>query len=61
MATATTIIKGIGLAASIVGAGATLVSDWVQDKKMEAKIEEKVNEALSRYGINLYEEEEEEP
>ena len=53
------VIKGIGLAASAIGVGATLVSDWVHEKKMEDKIDKKVNEALSRYGINLNDEEEE--
>lgn len=54
------IIKGIGLAASAIGVGATLVSDWVQEKKMEEKIDRKVNEALSRYGININDDENEE-
>ena len=42
------LIKGIGLAATAVGVGATLVTDWVNDKKMDQKIEDKVNEALSK-------------
>lgn len=41
------LLKIIGLAASIIGAGATLVSDFVNDKKMEEKIDEKVKEALA--------------
>lgn len=40
------LVKGIGLAATTVGVGATLVTDWVNDKKMDQKIEDKVNEAL---------------
>ncbi len=41
------LIKTLGIVASVVGVGATLVSDWVNDKKMEEKIEEKVNEAFA--------------
>lgn len=39
-------IKIIGYAATAVGIGATLVSDWVGEKKMDATIEKKVAEAL---------------
>ena len=42
------LVKCIGLAATAVGVGATLVTDWVNDKKMDQKIEDKVNEALSK-------------
>lgn len=41
------LIKTLGIVATIVGLGATLVTDWVNDKKMDEKIEEKVNEALA--------------
>lgn len=41
------IIKILGLAATVIGIGATLVTDWVNEKKMEEKIEEKVNSALA--------------
>lgn len=40
-------IKAIGIGASILGVGATLVSDWVNDMKMEEAIEEKVNKAFA--------------
>lgn len=40
-------IKGIGIAATAIGMGATLITDWVNEKKMDEKIEEKVNEALA--------------
>lgn len=40
-------IKVIGLVATVIGLGATLITDWVNDKKMDERIEEKVNEALS--------------
>lgn len=41
-------IKILGLVATVIGMGATLATDWVNEKKMEEKIEEKVNEALAR-------------
>lgn len=40
-------IKGIGIAATAIGMGATIITDWVNEKKMDEKIEEKVNEALA--------------
>lgn len=43
-----TLVKGIGLAATIIGVGATFVTDWVNEQKMDERIEEKVNEALAR-------------
>ena len=42
------LVKGIGLAATILGTGATLISEWVNDQKMNEKIEEKVNDVLSK-------------
>lgn len=42
------LIKILGIASTIVGIGATLVSEWVNEKKMDEKIEEKVNEALAK-------------
>ncbi|MCM1363441.1 MAG: hypothetical protein NC215_00455 [Ruminococcus sp.] len=41
------LMKIIGFAATLIGMGATLLSDWVSDKQMEATVEEKVNEALA--------------
>lgn len=41
------LIKIIGLAATGIGVVATLVQDWVDDKKMDEKIDEKVNAALA--------------
>jgi len=44
-----TIIEGIKkIAVAAIGIGATLITDWVDEKKMNEKIEEKVNEALAR-------------
>lgn len=42
------VIKGIGLTATVIGMGTSLITDWVNEKKMDEKIEEKVNEALAR-------------
>lgn len=42
------VIKGIGLAATVIEMGTSLITDWVNEKKMDEKIEEKVNEALAR-------------
>lgn len=41
-------IKGLGIAATAVGLVASLATDWVNEKKMDEKIEEKVNEALAK-------------
>lgn len=40
-------IQVIGFLATIIGFGANLLADWVDEKKMDEKIEEKVNEALA--------------
>ncbi len=39
-------IKAIGVAATIIGVGVNLITDWVNEQKMDEKIEQKVNEAL---------------
>ena len=41
-------VKIIGIAATLIGLGATLVTDWADEKKMDQKIEEKVNEAIAK-------------
>lgn len=41
-------IKVLGIVASLIGVGASLVSDWVSEKKMEEEIDKKVNEALAK-------------
>lgn len=41
------VIKIIGFAATAIGMGATLVSNWVSEKQIDAKITEKVNEAVA--------------
>ena len=41
------LIKVIGLAATAVGIGVNLINDWVAEKKMGERIEEKINEVLA--------------
>ncbi len=48
MKTNSKLIKILGLAATVIGVAATLVTDWVNDQKMDEKIEAKVNEALAK-------------
>jgi hypothetical protein len=40
-------VKILGIVSTVVGMGATLLSDWVNEKKMDEKIIEKINEALA--------------
>lgn len=40
-------IKVFSLFAALVGFGATIITDWVNDRKMDQIIEEKVNKALA--------------
>ena len=40
-------IKILGIVATTVGMGATLLTDWVNEKKMDEKIVKKINEALA--------------
>ena len=41
-------IKILGFAVAAAGMGLNLLTDWVNKKKMEETIEEKVNEALAK-------------
>ena len=41
-------IKAIGIAVTVIGCGVSILTDWVNEKKMDEKIEEKVNEALAK-------------
>ena len=50
-------IKMIGIGASIVGAGATLVSNWVESKKLDQRIDQRIDERLSELQNNENEEE----
>lgn len=49
--------KLVGILTTIAGAGLSLVSGMAEDKKMEATIEDKVEEALARREENEDEEE----
>lgn len=40
------VVKVIGIAASVLGAAATLVANWAGDKQMDATITEKVAKAV---------------
>lgn len=42
------VIKIIGMTATIVSMAASLISDWVDNQKMDAMIEEKVNKAIAK-------------
>ena len=41
------LVKILGLVATAVGMGARLLTDWVNEKKMEEKIDERINEKLA--------------
>ena len=40
-------VKILGIVGTVVGMGATLLTDWVNEKKMDEKIIKKINEALA--------------
>ena len=40
--------KILGIVATVIGMGATLLTDWVNEKKMDEKITEKITEALTK-------------
>ena len=44
------LIKILGVVATAVGMGATLLTDYVNDKKTEEKIDERINEKLAALG-----------
>lgn len=39
-------IKVVGIAATVIGLGASLLSDWVSGKMIDKEITEKVNETV---------------
>lgn len=41
------LIKIIGIAATVVGVGVSLVSNWVNDKNLDMKVDEKIAKALA--------------
>ncbi len=42
------IIKIVGIVATILGLGASVVTDWVSEKKMEELVSEKVDEKIKK-------------
>ncbi len=42
------LIKILGIATTAMGLSATLLTDWLNDKKMDKKIEQKVIEAFTK-------------
>ena len=42
------IVKIAGIALPVIGAVLSLATNWVEDKKLDDKITEKVSEALSK-------------
>ena len=40
------VIKALGLAATVIGLGATLLGNWVAETTLDIKIEEKVHQAV---------------
>lgn len=44
------LIKILGMAATVIGMGATLLTEWVNDKKMDERIAEKVIKAIDKKG-----------
>lgn len=43
----TNLVKILGLVASVVGAGATLLTNWVEERRMEEKIDERIDKKLA--------------
>ena len=40
-------VKILGIVATTVGTGVTLLTNWVNEKKMEERIDERINEKLA--------------
>lgn len=55
------IIKIIGFAATALGLAATVVTDWVNERKMEEMVDEKVQAALATREEDTEEEIKDEP
>jgi low affinity Fe/Cu permease len=43
----TNLVKILGLVATVVGAGATLLTNWVEERRMEEKIDERIDKRLA--------------
>lgn len=52
------IVKVLGLVASAVGLGATLVSNWTKDRETEAMIDARIDQKLAEMNNEENEEEE---
>lgn len=52
-------IKAIGVIATLLGMGVTLISGWVEDQKTSMMIDEKIDEALAKREEKITEEAEE--
>ena len=46
------VIKGLGIGISILGAGLSFVSSWIQGKELDAKINESVAKAITEQQTN---------
>lgn len=55
----TKLVKILGMVATVAGVGATLLTDWVNEKKMEERIDERINEKLAALKDEEDEEDEE--
>lgn len=42
------LLKGIGIAATVIGVGATVIGDWAKDKQNEQIIKEEAEAAVNR-------------
>lgn len=40
-------LKAIGIATTVIGAGVSVLSSWVEDKKMEERINDGIEKALA--------------
>lgn len=45
------LINFIGMTATIISMASSLLSNWVNDQKMNTLVDEKVNEALAKKGM----------
>ena len=41
------VLKVLGIVAGVIGVGASLLGDWIADKKLDSKIEERVIKAIA--------------
>lgn len=46
------LIKVLGFAATLIGLGVTLMTNWVEDQKMDEKITEKLNDEFEKRKLN---------